>query len=189
MELREFERFEDSTAKSIRRVIRIQDFMALLMVIATAFTGFATWEYVQVTRDTFRSSQRPYIGIGQIRIDNTDFSHPHLIAEYRDYSDVPANDAQITGRLLIDGMLPQDQREIHFDLGVLSPHVPYFFHRAIPAASLHSILEGKSHLALVMGFSYRDTNDHVYCYRMKFEYHPIVSDFVPAGGSDRCSPT
>jgi hypothetical protein len=186
-ELREFERFERSTAMSIRRVIRLQDLMALLMVIATAFTGFATWEYVQVTRAIFRSSQRPYVGIGQIRIDQTDSSHPHLVVEYRDFSEIPADHSQVIGRLLIDGAPPRGQRETLSELGVLSPQVPRFFHKAIPTASLHPILEGKSNLSLEIEFSYRDATDRAYCYRMKFEYHPAVSDFVPSGGSDRCS--
>jgi hypothetical protein len=61
---------------TLRDLIRLQDFMAILMVMATAFTGYATWKYMQVSRDIYRAAQRPYLGVQGIRIDQSDPSRP-----------------------------------------------------------------------------------------------------------------
>ena len=172
---------------SLRDLIRIQDFMAVLMVIATAFTGYATWRYVEVSRDIFGAAERPYVGVQGIRIDQSAPRQPHLIVEYRDFGNIPADQTIIIGQLTINGQLVPGQRKASAELGVLSPQVAHFWHRAIPPESLRPILDGKSVLSVGIEFAYRDANDRHYCYRMAFEYHPNVNDFTPAGGSDRCS--
>jgi hypothetical protein len=94
---------------SLRDLIRIQDFMAVLMVIATAFTGYATWRYVEVSRDIFGAAERPYVGVQGIRIDQSASRQPHLIVEYRDFGNIPADQTIIIGQLTINGQLVPGQ--------------------------------------------------------------------------------
>lgn len=172
---------------TLRNLMGLQDLMALLMVVATTFTGYATWKYVQVSRAVFRSAERPYLGVNGIRVDQTDPTRPLLVIEYRDFSSIPADRSVLSVRPTIDGRPFPNEQEEPIQLGILSPQVSHFWHMLIPTDSVRQILDGKALLSLTIAFSYGDTGDDGYCYRMKFEYDPKVRDFTPAGGSDRCS--
>jgi hypothetical protein len=109
------------------------------------------------------------------------------VVEYRDFSSIPADRTFFLGQITIDGQPVPGADKVPAELGILSPQVSHFWHRPIPKESLGSILEGKVRLAVAIKVSYGDAEGSDFCYRMKFDYYPLVRDFTPSGGSDRCS--
>jgi len=48
--------------KRIASALEITDLIALMMVVVTGLTAYATWKTAQVTNEILLTSQRPYIG-------------------------------------------------------------------------------------------------------------------------------
>src|SRR6266849_3870448 len=63
-------RGERSLIRRFSEALRFADFMALLMVAATAFSAFATWRTAQVTNLLFSIAERPYIGVQRTTFDS-----------------------------------------------------------------------------------------------------------------------
>lgn len=55
--------------KRIASALEVTDLIALMMVLATGLSAYATWKTAQVTSEILLTSQRPYIGtrVGQLQ--------------------------------------------------------------------------------------------------------------------------
>ena len=67
---------EKSMMRRLTEVLRFADFMALLMVAATAFSGYAAWRTAQVTSHIFALEERPFIGIERVTFEQGDTPQP-----------------------------------------------------------------------------------------------------------------
>ena len=186
-ELKKVERLERSALARLTQVVKLQDFMTVLMVAATAFSALATWRVAQLTSAWFGVSQRPYMGVAAIRIDTSDDHQPKVIIEYRNFGNIPAADLKASGRILLDGKtVGESASDPHaMNIGVSSPQVPHFLHRELPPTSRDAILAGRARLEVNVAFNYRNGKGP-YCYEMKFLYDPYLRNFDPAGGTDHC---
>ena len=74
------ERRIDAQAREIlrteRRILTVADFMALMMVAATAFTALATWRTYKVSELIFAISDRPFLGVQRVTFERTDTAEP-----------------------------------------------------------------------------------------------------------------
>src|SRR5208282_5398155 len=58
---RDILRTERSQLAKLAQVIRLADFMAILMVLATFFSAYATWRTAMLTSTIFAVSDRPFL--------------------------------------------------------------------------------------------------------------------------------
>jgi hypothetical protein len=59
------------------------DLIAVLMVIATGFSAFATWRTAQVTSLVFAIADRPFLGVSKLEFEATDSCDPHRTVVYK----------------------------------------------------------------------------------------------------------
>jgi hypothetical protein len=179
---------EKSLMRRLTDVLRFADFMALLMVAATAFSAYAAWRTAQVTSHIFALEERPFVGIERAIFEQGDTPNPRAVVEYRNFGRIPASGAIITVIALADGKRvadsPNDMSSI--SAGVLSPGVPHFFYSYFPVDIYKSIVVGKTSLMLHVRAEYKGQGGEAFCYteRVVFDYRS--AGFRPVGGTDRC---
>lgn len=180
---------EKSLMRRLTGVLRFADFMALLMVAATAFSAYAAWRTAQVTSRIFALDERPFIGIQGVAFEQGGTANPRAVVEYRNFGKIPASAAIITVITRVDGKriadAPNEMSSI--SAGVLSPGVPHFFYSYLSPDVYKSVIVGKSSLMLDTRAEYEGFSGETFCYteRVVFDYR--AAGFRPAGGTDRCS--
>lgn len=180
---------EKSLMQRLTEVLRFADFMALLMVAATAFSAYAAWRTAQVTSHIFALEERPFIGIEGVTFEQGDTSNPRAVVEYRNFGKIPASGAIIAVVALADGKriadMPNEMSSIL--AGVLSPGVPHFFYTYFPVNTYKSIVTGKASLMLHVRAEYKGAGGEPYCYTERVVFAYRSAGFRPAGGTDRCN--
>lgn len=179
---------EKSLMRRFTEVLRFADFLALLMVAATAFSAYAAWRTAQVTSHIFAVEERPFIGIERVTFERGDTPNPRAVVEYRNFGKIPASGASIAVTALADGRrIAQSPNEMSsISAGMLSPGVRHFFYTHLPVDTYKSIVSGKVNLMIDVRAEYKGPGGAAYCYteRVIFDYRS--TDFRPAGGTDRC---
>jgi hypothetical protein len=180
---------EKSLMRRLTEVLRFADFMALLMVAATAFSAYAAWRTAEVTSRIFSLQERPFVGVQRVTFEQGGASDPRAVVEYRNFGKIPASGAIITviarvdGKRIADG--PNEMSSI--SAGMLSPGVPHFFYSYLPPDVYKYVIAGKASLMLDTRAEYKGSGAKTFCYteRMVFDYR--AAGFRPAGGTERCS--
>lgn len=180
---------EISLMRRLTGVLGFADFMALLMVAATAFSAYAAWRTAQVTSRIFALQERPFIGVQAVTFEQGDTANPRAVVEYRNFGRIPATAAIITVVTRANGKrivgTPNEMSSV--SAGVILPGVPHFLYSYLPIDVYKSVIAGKSSLMLEARAEYKGSGGETFCYaeRMVFDYR--VAGFRPAGGTDRCS--
>ena len=180
---------EKSLMRRLTEVLRFADFMAVLMVAATAFSAYAAWRTAQVTSHIFALEERPFVGVERVTFEQGDTANPRAVVEYRNFGKIPASGAIMTVVALANGKrvadMPNEMSSV--SAGVLSPGVPHFFYTYFPPDTYKSVVTGKASLMLQVHVEYKGPGAEPFCYseRMVFDYR--AAGFRPAGGTDRCS--
>jgi hypothetical protein len=176
----------------VTKFIRLADFMAILMVLATAFTAFATWRTAQVTSMIFAVTDRPFIGVQTVKFEAQESSAPIVVVDFRNFGHIPATDAIVNVDALIDGKaVKQDGDEMSsVDQGVVSPGVPHFFYTFVSSEQYKQIVAGAARLMVRVKVEYKGPGRvNSYCYFEKIVYDFRTASFRHAGGADRCRNT
>ena len=179
---------EKSLMRRLTEVLRFADFMALLMVAATAFSAYAAWRTAQVTSHIFALEERPFVGLEGVTFEQGDTPNPRAVVEYRNFGKIPASGAIVTVVALADGKriadMPNEMTSV--SAGVLSPGVPHFFYTYFPVDTYKSVVTGKARLMLHVRAEYKGAGGEPFCYteRVVFDYRS--AGFRPVGGTDRC---
>jgi len=172
-----------------RRILSIADFMALLMVAATAFTAFATWRTYQVSQLIFAISDRPFLGVEKVTFERTDGPEPAIVVDFRNFGAIPADDAMVTVTALLDGkpVPSRDGEMTTLDQGVVSPQIPHFSYVFLTSDEYKKVVVGTARLMVRVSMQYKGPAlERRFCYlkRMFYDYH--TTSFRPAGGSSAC---
>ncbi len=181
-------RDERTVIRRLSNVLRFNDFMTMMMVVATAFSAFATWRTAHVTNLLFSVAERPYIGVQEVTIDTIDANFARLVADCRNYGNVPANGAVMRVGVIIDGkplagsMLAAATENI----GIVSPTVPHRIFRYVPRAMFDAVRVGRSRMIVRVLSNYRGPDERQFCYSKMLTYDPRSNDFIPNGGNDQC---
>jgi len=77
--------------KQITTALEITDLIALMMVVVTGLSAYATWRTAEVTNQILLTSERPYVGIESL--DLVDETSPKVRADLRNFGSVQAEDA------------------------------------------------------------------------------------------------
>src|ERR1019366_2288278 len=183
---------EREILRAERRILSVADFMALLMVAATAFTALATWRTYQVSQLIFAISDRPFIGVQKVSFERTDTEQPALVVDFRNFGPIPADDAIITGTPLLDGKpIPSHDGEMTVsNQGVVSPGVPHFFYVFLVPEEYKKAVSGAARLMVRINVEYKSPSlERRYCYLEKLFYDYRTSSFRHAGGTTHCGNT
>lgn len=175
-----------------RRILSVADFMALLMVAATAFTAFATWRTEKVSELIFAIADRPFIGVQKVSFERTDTEHPAIVVDFRNFGPIPADDAIVTVIPLLDGKpIPAHDDEMSVsNQGVVSPGVPHFFYLFLIPEEYKKAVSGAARLMVKINIEYKSPAlERRYCYLQKLFYDFHTGTFRHAGGTTHCGNT
>ena len=182
-------RRERSQLRRVSEIVRFADLMAILMVLATVFSAYATWRTAQVTSTVFMIADRPFLGVQQARFEAVDTFRPTVTVDFRNFGQIPAVDALATVTALVDGkrVKPGAGEMTSSDAGFVPPNVPYFLYAYLPTDAYPLIIAGKANLQVQVRLMYKSPRLlHEYCYFERIVYDYRSGTFRMAGGNDRC---
>lgn len=186
---REILRTERSLLGRLAQAVKLADFMAVLMVLATFFSAYATWRTARVTSAIFAVSDRPFLGVQQVAFAETDSQHPRIVVEFRNYGSIQALSAIVGARAVIDGKAVKDPEYpmTETDAGILSPNVPHSFNLTLQRDVYQAVVAGKSNMQVHVRMLYKGpAGDQKFCYFERFAYDYRSGIFGASGGTDRC---
>jgi hypothetical protein len=186
---RELIRTERSLLARLAQAVKLADFMAILMVLATFFSAYATWRTALVTSTIFAVADRPFLGVQQVAFEATDPQHPTIVVNIRNFGNIPALDAVVGAHAVVDGKLVQTSADTlsEMNAGILSPNVPHTFYLVIPLDQYQAVAAGKSKLQVHVQMLYKGpAHQQQLCYFERFAYDSRVNIFQASGGNDRC---
>jgi hypothetical protein len=186
---REIIRTERSLLARFAQALKLADFMAILMVLATFFSAYATWRTALVTSTIFAVADRPFLGVQQISFEATETQHPTIVVNIRNFGSIPALDAIVGAHAVVDGKLVKSPADVmsQMDAGILSPNVPHTFYVFIPPDQYQAVATGKSNLQVHVQMIYNGpAHKTQLCYFERFVYDFRQSIFQASGGTDKC---
>jgi hypothetical protein len=186
---REIMRTERSLLARLGRAVKLADFMAVLMVLATFFSAYATWRTATLTSTIFAVADRPFLGVQQVGFEGTDTQHPTILVNYKNFGSIPALDAIVSVHAVIDGkpVKPAPDTMSSMDVGILSPTAPHYFYATLTPEQYRAVAAGKSNLQVHVRFIYKGPAHRAeLCYFERFAYDFHMSLFLVSGGDDRC---
>src|SRR5581483_8608200 len=83
-----------SALRKIAGYLGFADLMAVLMVLATGFSAFATWRTATIAYELLTSSERPYFGVRDVTLDRSHPDEPRIYVDYRNFGHVPADNVR-----------------------------------------------------------------------------------------------
>src|SRR5271167_999083 len=175
-----------------RRILSIADFMALMMVAATAFTALATWRTYKVSELIFAIQDRPFLGVQRVTFERTDSPEPAIVVDFRNFGPIPSDRAIVAVNALLDGrpIPPRDGEGDASDQGTVSLGVPHFFYLFLLPDEYKKVIGGAAHLMVRVSIEYQGPAlDRRFCYMKKLFYDSHTGLFRPAGGSSVCANT
>ena len=186
---RDILRTERSLLARLAQALKLADFMAILMVLATFFSAYATWRTAMVTSTIFAVADRPFLGVMKVSFEATDSQHPMIAIEFRNFGSIPALNAIVGAHAVVNGRAVKDPEYpmTETDAGILSPNVPHTFHLTLPRDQYEAVASGKSNLQVHVRMLYRGpAHDKELCYFERFAYDSRSGIFGASGGDDRC---
>jgi hypothetical protein len=183
---------EREILRTQRRILTVADFMAIMMVAATAFTALATWRTYRVSELIFAIQDRPFLGVQKVTFERTDTEMPAIVVDFRNFGPIPADDALVNVVALLDRKrIPSRDGEMpDSNQGVVSPQIPHFFYVFLLPDEYKRAISGDGHLKLFISMEYKGpTETRTFCYNKKVFYDTHSASFRPAGGSSTCGNT
>ncbi len=173
----------DAEERRVIGLLRFTDLIAILMVAATAFSGFATWRTSIISEQIMKSSERPYIGVQSIELNNDAADDPEVAVDYRDFGHIPADGVRVRGELLIDG---QRLAVVTKSVGIMSPQVPHVIFLHLSKERLEAAMHGQTTLGAQFLARYQNPVGREFCYCELFKYSRHGGIFEAVGGTSRC---
>jgi hypothetical protein len=174
-----------SILRKLTSFMEFADLMALLMVAATAFSGYATWRTAIIAGELLMSSERPYFGVEGVNLDRSVAGDPRVFVEYRNFGHVPADEVNLQAMMFIDDR-PLDSNTVARNVGILSPNVPHHIYFHVPRDPFSLVATGHTILSTQIHAWYKSASGRVFCYRERFVYMRDSGIFEISGGSSRC---
>jgi tRNA splicing endonuclease len=191
-ERREEQELRRSALRKIAGYLGFADLMAVLMVAATGFSAFATWRTATIAYELLMSSERPYFGVEDVKLDRSRLDDPRIFVDYRNFGHIPADGVKLKATMFIYSRpLPADGKPVAVNgvssnAGILSPDVPHHVFLHIPKERYADVMAGRESLLTQVSAWYTNSGGRVFCYRERFTYMPDSDTFEIAGGSSRC---
>jgi len=152
----------------------------VINVIAAVVVSVKTSEYTEVTKNIYKSSNRPYVGINAIDLTKDDANKKlYLKVEYKNYGTVPATNVRIAGNILIDGFkMERTDQDIYDNHAIIFQQTNYIVTYKI-ASNYYNFLNGKVLLELDAIVKYKGIADEQYQDQEKYRYDNRIGSFIP----------
>ncbi|SRR5579875_1784794 len=173
----------EAQERRIAGLLGFADLVAILMVGATMFSGFATWRTATIADQIMKSSERPYIGVEGITLDTDAAGGPAVAVDYRDFGHVPADGVRVRGELLLDG---HRLVLVTKTVGIMSPQVPHVLFLHLTRDQFEAAIGGKAILSARFTARYNSAAERQFCYCEDFSYSRHAGMFEAVGGTTRC---
>jgi len=186
---REIIRRERSQLARLAEAIKLADFMAILMVMATFFSAYATWRTSLVTSAIFSVADRPFLGVQEVTFEAQDPDHPTILVSYKNFGNIPALDTIVAIHAVVDGKVVKapDDTMSEISAGIVSPNVPHYFYVSLPTDKFKAVAAGKINLQVHVSIVYKGPAHLTQlCYFERFAYNVRLNLFQASGGDDRC---
>lgn len=173
--------------RSVTSALEVTDFIAVMMVFATALSAYATWRTAQVTKQILLISQRPYIGTESMNL--IDDTNPRVLIDLRNFGTVQAEDTVVNVVLRINGkVLPRDSEPQQPGAPVVfSPGVPHRFFRHMTSDMYRDAVQGKINLVVETQVRYSGPQGDKHCYLARDSYDNVDNVFYSQRGSLSCN--
>ena len=175
----EHQRHDPLTRTERRRlgqILGVAEVMTALMVLATVFSAIATWRTSSIAEWIYLASERPYLGVESVRLDDSRPGAPRVIVDYRNFGHLSSDETVIDSRVLVDGDPVAGGAE-RLQAGILSPNVPHVVYRNLPPERYAAIVAGKAALEVDVRASYRGFDRRRLCYYERFAYAADAARF------------
>lgn len=188
-EFNTFDRAERSLLMRVLGVLRLQDLMTALMVIATILSAVATWRSTQIAHQILRSAYRPYVGVRELILDSSNPERLVVRIEVLNFGSIPAENMVLNVSKTIDSKpVPavEGVPDISLPIGVLTPSTPDYFYSFFPSRYLRAIVDGESEFKVRVRTTYTDASRNRFCYDETFAYFAPTARFSPFHGTGEC---
>lgn len=183
-------RREREEERRVSRAVGFADFMAVLMVIATGFSAFATWRTASITSLVFATADRPFMGVSKVQFEATDSPNPYVSILYKNFGRIPAVDGIVSVNAWIDGKVAPDpvaDAMTMSETGSIPPEVDHYFYRYFTPDSYKAVTDGSGHLKIEVRMVYKGPEKgSEYCDFKRFIYDHRTGTFRHSGGSNKC---
>jgi hypothetical protein len=176
---------ERSLLSRLNRAVRTADLMAVLMVLATAMSAFATWRSARISNLIFLVAERPYIGVERVSLEHLQRGGARIVIDYRNFGHIPAADTSVSAAIITDDEPAAGQAGS--DAGVISPAVEHHLYSYLSEDFFRAVAGGRAKLAVRVKATYRGPSGDRFCYLERFAYDQRSEWFSAAGGSDKCA--
>lgn len=166
--------------------IELADFLALMMVLATIFSAYATWRTARIADSIYLAAERAYFGIESMTFNDSRSNDPRIVIDYRNLGNVTAMRVKMLRRMTIDGAEVTAATKFTRP-GILSPSVPHFAYFHLQPAIYARILAGQSSLVIQIAVEYTNPRLQLLCYTNTYTYDPGEQTFNGSGGSLDCA--
>jgi hypothetical protein len=186
---REIIRSERSQLAKLGVALKLADFMAILMVMATFFSAYATWRTSQVTSSIFAVADRPFLGVQQVSFEAQDPERPTILVGYKNFGSIPALNTIVSIHAVVDGKVvkPPPDTMSEISAGIVEPNVPHYFFMSLPADMYQAVAAGKFNLQVHVSIVYKGpAHATPLCYFERYAYDSRLNLFQASGGDDRC---
>ena len=184
-ERRQEQELRSSVLRKIAGFLGFADLMAVLMVASTGFSAFATWRTATIARELLMSSERPYFGVEDVKLDGSRPNDPRVYVDFRNFGHIPADDVRLRGDLFIDNK-PLGADRVDRNAGIMSPDVPHHVFLHLPGDRYREVMAGRAALLAQVSARYQNSGGLEFCYRERFAFKSGSGTFEIAGGSSRC---
>jgi hypothetical protein len=184
-------RRERSLIGQLAEILKFADLMAIMMVLATAFSAIATWRTASITNMLVSIAERPYIGVQRVAFDTVENDGSgRLLIDCRNFGHVSGSDGVVRIRLVVDGKTISPRAAgpsgTTVNVGMFAPSVPQVFFRFVPASTYQAVRDGTSLMIAHIAINYRGPDEREFCYSQLMTYDHRADAFSASGGSDRC---
>ncbi len=173
----------EAEERRISNLLGFTEVIAILMVGATAFSGFATWRTASIADQIMKSSERPYIGVQGVEVDKDASDDPAVAVDFRDFGHVPADEVRVRAELLL-GEHPMTL--VTKTIGIMSPQVRHVLFLRLPKDRFEAAIHGAAPLSAQFTARYQNAANREFCYSERFTYSQHSGIFEAAGGTSRC---
>ena len=132
----------------------------VINVAASIYMGKKTYEYTEITKSIYKASNRPYLGLDNIKVK--DDGNKHLIFDiiYKNYGTIPATNVIVSDSLIVNGVTIGDGgKNIYNSHSNLFPQALMVFPIKI-GTDFDNIVGGHDVLDLAVTIKYRGVSQN-----------------------------
>lgn len=158
--------------------VNLSDIITAIIALIAVF--LALWQ-IKISRDTFSSTIRPFVGIDEVepQIDSVNKNFV-VIASFKNFGSIPAKDLETVMNVYVDNELIKKNIPFQQNKQTLFPNKNSFLLYALQPY-YERILNGAD-LKVFINIRYKGVSDDDYTTNHQFQYYKPSNKLAPIGG-------